>query len=151
VTPKEFRELLEPHARKVEAETGIPWQVMCAQVALETGWLKYVSTDRNTGQPSYNLFNIKGYGPAGAVEINTTEYINGKRTKVVDKFRAYNNYEESFKDYANLLKNNKRYGPVFYAKTPEEFAMRLQECGYATDPDYASKLISIMRKYFKEE
>ena len=150
MTPKEFRELLEPHARKAEAETGIPWQVMCAQVALETGWLKYVSTDRNTGQPSYNLFNIKGYGPAGAVEINTTEYINGKRTKVVDKFRAYNNYEESFKDYANLLKNNKRYGPVFYAKDHEEFAMRLQECGYATDPDYASKLISIMRKYFKE-
>jgi flagellar protein FlgJ len=151
MTPSEFRKLLEPPARKVEAETGIPWQVMCAQVALETGWLKYVSTDRNTGQPSYNLFNIKGYGPAGEVEINTTEYINGKRTKVVDKFRAYNNYEESFKDYANLLKNNKRYGPVFYAKDHEEFAMRLQECGYATDPDYASKLISIMRKYFKEE
>jgi flagellar protein FlgJ len=150
LTPSEFRKLLEPPARKVEAETGIPWQVMCAQVALETGWLKHVSADRNTGQPSYNLFNIKGYGPAGAVEVNTTEYINGKRTKVVDKFRAYNNYEESFEDYAKLLKSNRRYGPVFYAKDHEEFAMRLYECGYATDPDYASKLISIMRKYFKE-
>lgn len=148
MTPREFVKLLRPHAERVNQRTGIPLEVMIAQAALETGWLKYPTKDRHTGRDSKNLFNIKGQGPAGSVTILTTEYLRGERQKVEAKFRAYNSYEESFEDYAKLLSQNTRYAPAMAVRdNPIEFARQLQRCGYATDPQYADKLISIMRQH----
>jgi flagellar protein FlgJ len=60
---------------------------------------------------------------------------------VVAKFRAYSSYEESFKDYARLMKSSPRYSKVVaQASTAEGFAHGLQKAGYATDPAYAEKL-----------
>ena len=56
-------------------------------------------------------------------------------------------YEESFKDYARLIGNNDRYrNVVAQAQTggAEGFARGLQKAGYATDPDYASKLARVI-------
>uniref|UniRef100_A0A914YZP1 Mannosyl-glycoprotein endo-beta-N-acetylglucosamidase-like domain-containing protein n=2 Tax=cellular organisms TaxID=131567 RepID=A0A914YZP1_9BILA len=74
----------------------------------------------------------------------TTEYQNGVARKMTQTFRAYDSYAESFADYARLIGNNKRYESVKQAASPQEAAQRIQEAGYATDPSYAKKLISIM-------
>lgn len=149
--PVEFVKLLKPYAVKIQENTGIPWQVIIAQAALETGWLKNPVVDVKTRQKSYNLFNIKGDGPAGSVRAIDSEYVKGRKQKVLTKFRAYNNYEESLRDYARLISKSERYAPAMKAKdNPEEFAVKLQECGYAIDGNYAKKLIVIMRKYMKD-
>ncbi|WP_262354533.1 flagellar assembly peptidoglycan hydrolase FlgJ, partial [Bordetella pertussis] len=99
------------------------------------------------GSTSYNLFGIK----AGAswkgkvVNVMTTEYVDGVAQKLVQSFRAYSSYEESFSDYARLIGNSPRYeAAVTQAGNEIEAARRIQEAGYATDPRYAEKLISIM-------
>ena len=148
MAPEDFVELLKPHAKSIQSRTGIHWAVIIAQAALETGWLIKPIVDLYTRRPSYNLFNIKGEGPAGSVKAFDMEYVNGRAQKVIDKFRAYNNYEESLEDYVRLLTENKRYESALrVGENPEEFARKLQELGYAQDPLYAEKLIMIMRKY----
>ena len=143
--PNDFVNLLRPYARAIAHETGIPEQFMIAQAALETGWGKH-QIRLSENQPSYNLFGIKAgkswKGPI--IEAVTTEYINGVAQKVVDKFRVYRSYEESFRDYANLLLANSRYSGVLKTQSAVAFAWGLQQAGYATDPFYAQKLIKIL-------
>ncbi|MCC6916451.1 flagellar assembly peptidoglycan hydrolase FlgJ [Nitrosomonas sp.] len=143
--PREFVLNVLPHARKVARETGIPEHFMIAQAALETGWGKY-QIRRADSQPSFNLFGIKaGEGWHGRVaEAVTTEYVDGKPQKCREKFRAYNSYEEAFRDYARLLQNNPRYAAVLKSRSATAFAWGLQEAGYATDPSYAEKLLRII-------
>lgn len=149
--PKDFIDLLELPARSIQNQTGIPWTVIVAQAALETGWLRYPVADINTGRNSYNLFNIKGKGPAGSVQAMDIEYVDGKPRRVLSEFRAYNSYRESLQDYADLITGSERYAPAFQVRDdPEEFARELQKCGYAQDPRYAEKLIAIMRKYLSD-
>jgi peptidoglycan hydrolase FlgJ len=80
------------------------------------------------------------------VGATTTEYHGGVPRKQVEKFRAYGSYAEAFSDYASLLRDNPRYAQVLQAgqATPDA-AYALQRAGYATDPDYADKLIRVMR------
>jgi flagellum-specific peptidoglycan hydrolase FlgJ len=137
-----------PGAMTIQARTGIPAAVMIAQAIQETGWGKYVTKDAKTGRNSFNLFNIKGSGPAGYVTARTWEVYGGETVKINANFRAYHNYEESFDDYAKLIAGTKRYAPAMAVKhDPEEFARAIHRCGYATDPNYSKTLISIMRTW----
>ena len=131
-------------AKEVEKKTGIPAAIITAQAILESNYGKSVPVDKKTGQYSYNLFGIKGEGPAGSVTVTTTEYVNGKKIKIEDRFRAYNNFEESIKDHSEFLRNNKRYQELFKTSDPIKWAEGLQKAGYATDPEYSKKLINIM-------
>jgi len=73
---------------------------------------------------------------------------SGKTVYVDAKFRAYNTPQESFTDHGNFLRNNSRYAPAFKCTdNPDQFAKELQKAGYATDPNYAKTLISIMNQY----
>ena len=144
-------------AKEAEAATGIPAAFMISQSALETGWGRK-EIRHGDGTPSFNLFGIKATGnwKGPVAEVTTTEYINGKATKVVAKFRAYGNYAESFADYARLMKESPRYqaavngasGRTAQAVTPGgtavAFAQGLQKAGYATDPAYADKLSRVI-------
>lgn len=148
--PKDFISMIKEDAIKLQQETGIPAAVKIAQAALETGWGRWMPVDIHTGAKSYNLFGIKHHGTDeyGYVECETYEYIKGERVKVVAKFRKYPSYLESLRDHSKFLLTNARYKPAFaYTQNPEQFARELQKAGYATDPDYAKKLISIMRTY----
>jgi len=132
-------------AVQIQIKYGLPAACLTAQVCLETGYGKYVCKDINTGQYSYNLFNIKGKGPAGSVYVKTWEVYNGVSQTVYDYFCAYNDYEESFAGYVKLITGSSRYAPCVAAKDdPDEYARQLQRCGYATDPAYPTKLINIM-------
>lgn len=139
------------------------------QIILEVGWSLKTPKDYKTGKESYNLGNIKGDGPAGYVTIITTEYYNydnmnkaklkgelisyepyGDKFKcqVIAKFRAYNNYTEALKDHLSFLKGDRyQKAGVLNATTPEDYANALYKAGYATDPNYASKIISIVDRY----
>lgn len=144
-TTKDFVTRVWPHAVEASRSTGVPPQFLVAQSALESGWGK--SEIRNAdGSSSYNLFGIKaGKNWNGAtVETTTTEYIDGQPRQMVERFRAYASYEEGFRDYANLLRGNSRYSAVIGSQDGMEFARRLQQAGYATDPMYAEKLSRII-------
>ena len=79
------------------------------------------------------------------MDVTTTEYVNGQARKVVQKFRAYASYAESFADYAQLMKSNPRYEQVLASRGDAHgFAHGLQRAGYATDPAYADKLAKVI-------
>jgi flagellar protein FlgJ len=140
-------------ARGAEALSGIPAAFMVAQAAHETGWGRREIRHAD-GSPSHNLFGIKaGAGWTGPVaEITTTEYVNGEAQKVTAKFRAYASYDDSFRDYARLMKESPRYAGVVAqasqavasAASARDFAQGLQRAGYATDPAYADKLSRVI-------
>lgn len=126
-------------------ETGIPAKLIMSQAALESGWGKREIMLDN-GKTSHNLFGIKATsGWKGKVaHITTSEFIDGKMVKMKQPFRAYDSYEDSLRDYTRLISTSPRYEAVTQAATAEDAARKVQEAGYATDPNYADKLISIM-------
>ncbi len=144
-TAGEFVNRVWPHAVEASRSTGIPPQFLMAHAALESGWGKS-EVRGSTGENSFNLFGIKaGKNWTGSsVEAKTTEYVDGQPQQSVERFRAYSSYEESFRDYANLLRNNPRYSSVIGSQDGTEFARRMQQAGYATDPMYADKLSRII-------
>ncbi|NBV18045.1 flagellar assembly peptidoglycan hydrolase FlgJ [Janthinobacterium sp.] len=142
-----FQEKLGVHAEEASRATGIPAKFMLGQAALETGWGKREIISRD-GSSSHNLFGIKATSDwkGKVTEAVTTEYVNGKAQRKVEKFRAYDSYADSFKDYAQLITNNKRYEKVLAsAGDASTFAQGLQKAGYATDPNYAAKLTKIIK------
>ncbi|MFZ5640855.1 MAG: glucosaminidase domain-containing protein [Bacillota bacterium] len=147
LSKKEFVEAVFKAAPNDEQKTGVPAAITTAQAILESNYGKSVPTDVNSGKYSYNLFGIKGKGPAGSVSSWTHEVVNGKRIKVLADFRAYNNFEESIQGHSEFLQKNKRYKSLFNSSDPVEWAKGLQNAGYATDPNYADKLIKIMEDW----
>ena len=129
------------------AAIGVPARVILGQAALESGWGQR-EIKHPDGRTSHNLFGIKaGAGWKGqVVHVLTTEYEDGVAKKVTQPFRAYSSYEESFADYARLIGNSPRYETVAQARNEVEAARRIQNSGYATDPQYAQKLIGIMNQ-----
>lgn len=132
---QEFIAKAKPLALKVQQDHGVPYGVCIAQAALETGWGRYVKGN--------NYFGIKGKGQ----DFATHEYVDGKKINIVAGFRAYESMEESFEDYGKFLHAQPRYTQALKTKDPKQFARELQRAGYATDPEYANKLISIMRRW----
>lgn len=129
-------------ASEIERATGIPAGFMIGQAGHETGWGRREIKGAG-GEPSFNLFGIKaGANWKGKVaEITTTEYVDGVARKQVARFRAYDSYQDSFRDYARLMTDSPRYSKVVQQTgSAHAFASGLQRAGYATDPDYAAKL-----------
>ena len=129
-------------AEAVARESGIPASYMIGQAGHETGWGKSEIRHRD-GSNSFNLFGIKATSSwkGKVAEVVTTEYINGVPRKLVAKFRAYDSYADSFRDYAKLIGNSPRYDKAMdQIGSVHGFATGLQKAGYATDPQYAAKL-----------
>lgn len=129
-------------ARRVEQQSGIPAGFMLGQAGHETGWGQR-EIKMADGSPAFNLFGIKaGANWRGKVaEVTTTEYVDGVPRKTTARFRAYASYEASFKDYARLIEQSPRYaGARQQTSSAYAYASGLQQAGYATDPNYATKL-----------
>ncbi len=128
-----------------EIGTLVPAAVTTAQAILESDYGKAIPVDQATGRYSYNLFGIKGVGPAGSVQAYSwEENSNGTWEKVMAQFEAYVSFADSVQGHSQFLIENKRYAPAFKTKTPQEFAKAIAAAGYATDSKYAAKLISVM-------
>lgn len=139
---------LWPHARAAEQATGVPAAFVLGQAALESGWGQHEILHAD-GSPAHNLFGIKAGSrwQGETVDVMTTEYIDGKKTRQVERFRAYESYEASFNDWIGLMTRHPRYQDVLrQAESSKGFAQGLQAAGYATDPNYAEKLHRVIEK-----
>lgn len=147
-TPDDFVSSLRPAATKAGNEIGVEAEILLAQAALETGWGKAVIKHPD-GRSSYNLFGIKADSrwQGERVISSTIEYEHGIAVKHNETFRSYGSYEESFQDYVEFLKTNKRYDHAL-AQTGDavKFVSALQDAGYATDPDYAQKINELLQQ-----
>ncbi|AFJ03468.1 Flagellar protein FlgJ (peptidoglycan hydrolase) [Methylophaga frappieri] len=145
-TPAEFVRHLWPLAEQAAAEIGAAPEAIMAQAALETGWGKHILSDRQGS--SFNLFNIKADSrwQGESTGKNVLEFINGRPVQQASAFRRYDNFADSFADYVDFLQQNPRYQSALnHADNPHQFVEKLHQAGYATDPQYASKLKRIMQ------
>ena len=136
---------LWPHAQAAGQRLGVDGRVLLAQAALESGWGAHTPR-RADGTPSHNLFGIKaGAGWDGAVAgASTLEYRGGALVRERADFRAYDGHAQGFDDYARLI-GSARYADAHGAGTDARaYLQALQRAGYATDPAYADKVMSIL-------
>lgn len=135
----------------VSKNTPLFPSVMMAQALLESASKEGVPGGSLLAARYNNHFGIKASkswtGPK--VALNTAEFVNGAMKTVKAWFRVYKDAYQSFADRVQFLLKNPRYqmGGVFSAKDAGEQAHAIQRSGYATDPNYAAKLIAIISKY----
>lgn len=147
-TPDEFINTLRPYAEAAAEKLGVPANILLAQSALETGWGNRM-IQHSKGGNSHNLFGIKAdhRWQGQYVNVSSVEYIDGKAKREFSNFKVYESYKQSFDDYVDFIKNNDRYRSALESnKTGEAYIKALQEAGYATDPQYADKVINIVRR-----
>ncbi|MBU2869982.1 flagellar assembly peptidoglycan hydrolase FlgJ [Colwellia sp. E2M01] len=145
--PKDFVTALIEPAQKVQEELGVPFAVVIAQAALETGWGQKIIKHQN-GESSNNLFNIKADSRWAGDKItkDTLEFEEGAMVKKAEPFRTYQTLADSINDYINFLSTSERYEEALQnSSNVEHFLQGLQKAGYATDPQYAEKIQSTLK------
>ncbi len=145
-SPEEFVDSLWQFAKKAAGQIGVNPAVILAQSALETGWGKHIIKDKN-GESSFNLFNVKAHRDWDGEKAaqSTLEFEKGVAVRKTEPFRVYSDFSEAFDDFVNFLKSNSRYEDALdNTAEPEQFLQELQKAGYATDPNYADKIIGIL-------
>jgi flagellar protein FlgJ len=145
--PKDFVSALMVPAQRVQKQIGVPFAVVIAQAALETGWGQKIIKGTN-GESSNNLFNIKADSRWAGEKItkDTLEFEQGAMIKKAEPFRTYQSLSDSVNDYINLLSTSERYQDALQnASNVEHFLQGLQKAGYATDPQYADKILSTLK------
>lgn len=120
---------------------GILPSVAAGQAALESGW----GTSALSLPPYNNLFGIKGNYGGNATSMSTWEVYGGVSYTVVDSFRSYPDLATSIKDYGVFLNVNSRYKAAIGLKSYESQIKVIHQAGYATDPDYANKVIATIK------
>lgn len=146
-SPEHFVSRLKPYAEKAAKSLGVSPSLLLAQAALETGWGQKVV--KNARQSSYNLFNIKAdrSWKGSSVSTQTLEY--HQKTPVMEQaaFRAYPSYQHSFNDYVQFLNQNPRYDSALENSSKNsEFIHGIHKAGYATDPEYANKVLRVQKQ-----
>jgi flagellar rod assembly protein/muramidase FlgJ len=136
--PPDFLAMLAPAAQACMRTTGIPASFTLAQAALESGW--------GARAPGCNLFGIKAdkSWKGAVILVATHEVVNGQRVAINDRFRCYATYGEALADRATFFRKNPRYAKCFEEHTGAGWARAVARAGYATDPDYAARLIAVM-------
>ena len=141
MTPQAFIAAISPAAVSLMSTSKIPASFTIAEAALESGWGAHC--------PGFNIFGIKAdpswHGPI--VTESTDEDENGQTVTITANFRAYPSWLASLQDHAQFLLVNPRYQPAFAYSTGALFAKAVAAAGYATDPQYAQKIISIINSH----
>ncbi|MGM9906610.1 glycoside hydrolase family 73 protein [Limosilactobacillus sp.] len=147
ITVKQFVKQVAPAAQQEQQKYHIPASITIAQAGIESNW------GRSKLAYKYNnLFGIKANSKKNRVRMYTTENINGKNKEVKQYFQVYDSWSASIKSHTYLIvrgtaDNHRRFRGVQKAKNYKQAAYELQKNGYATDPDYASKLIYAIQKF----
>ncbi|RJX71622.1 flagellar assembly peptidoglycan hydrolase FlgJ [Vibrio sinensis] len=146
-SPESFVSSMKPYAERAARALGVDSSLLIAQAALETGWgKKMVSNSRGN---SNNLFNIKAdkSWDGNRVATKTLEYHQGIPVQENAAFRSYSNFEASFNDYVRFLNENPRYSTALrHGGNSEQFIHGIHQAGYATDPNYADKVLKVKAK-----
>jgi flagellar protein FlgJ len=146
-----FMDRFASHAQEASKASGLPANYLLGQAALETGWGRK-EIKAADGTPSFNLFGIKASPNWNGKVVNatTTEYVNGVMQTSVEKFRAYDSYADSFRDFASMISSSPRYrGVMSQLDAPTSYANAIASSGYATDPQYAKKLNKVLDQIIK--
>lgn len=148
-----FLEQLYPAAQKAAEALGLDPKALLAQAAIETGWGKFM-IHNTQGQNSHNLFGIKAGRDwqGNRAMVDTIEFDKGMPASKKAPFRVYDSFADSMQDYVSFVQQNPRYGEaVKQSQSPKEYFTELQKAGYATDPDYANKIIAVLEgEQFKQ-
>lgn len=144
---QQFLASIKPWTQETGARLGVAPEIVAAHAALESGWGQR-PLRQGTGADTNNLFGIKAGGKwQGDVASNvTTEYEAGSGTalKKTERFRSYPDQASAFRDYAQVLLDNPRYRAALNTGADAgAFAQGLARGGYATDPNYATKLTQL--------
>ena len=135
-------------AKSAALELGTTPEVIIAFAALETGWGKHVIKNVD-GSSSHNLFGIKAHSDLeveNSVYALTNEFIDNRKIRLQQAFRRYESKAESVADFANFLKSNPRYQQALsVAHDPSAFIEGIHDAGYATDPNYATKVKALVK------
>lgn len=145
-SPEEFVSSLLPIAEQVSKEIGLDPKAMVAQAAVETGWGQHM-IHSGAGENSHNLFGVKASrGWDGDKNyVDTLEFKDGTAHKTKAPFRSYNSFAESMQDYVDFLKSSPRYqNALEQTNDSQQYFKALQNSGYATDPKYAEKVMSVL-------
>ena len=144
MNPSEFIMRLTTAAVASAKATGVPASITIAQAALESAW-----GESGLARNGNNLFGIKADSlwRGQTLTLNTKEFIKGQWVVVPALWRKYPSWQASIDDHAAFLKRNPRYKACFLCTTAPAFARALAQAGYATDPEYANKLIAVMAKH----
>ena len=140
-----FIHMLWDDAKRVAKKINLDPKVMIAQAALETGWGK---SFEEAQLKNFNLFGIKADKAWQGAQLNkkTIEYTDGVLEKIQAPFRNYHSFGESMQDYVAFLSSRPHYQQALAkADDPEVYLQCLQQAGYATDPNYANKILKIMQ------
>ena len=138
---------IAPAAQQMQANYGVHASISIAQAILESDW-----GESELSAVYNNLYGMKGDNPENTVRLMTSEYYNGEWVTIQANFRVYGSWAESVQDHALLFVNGTtwdpdQYAPVLQAATYQEAAQAIQDRGYATDPDYAEKLIAVIEQH----
>lgn len=136
-----FIDEIASEAKQLQQETHLFASITIAQAILESDWGRSdLATEAN------NLFGIKGRHNNQSSVMPTDEYVDGERITIDDTFKKYETIQESMVDHMDFLKGAS-YQSIQTSKNYREAAMALQDGGYATDPDYAAKLIALIEEF----
>jgi len=144
--PSHFVNDIWPHAQQASQALGVSAEIIVAQSALETGWGRYAMLFPD-GRPSNNIFAIKaGQDWNGPVLTKSTlEFRDGVMQTEVAHFRAYESISNALTDYVQFIQSNSRYRNALEHRGDDaHFVRGLQQAGYATDPEYADKILNIV-------
>lgn len=139
--PEEFIELIGNPAGKICANYNLPASVCIAQAAIESGWGRYCIGN-------YNYFGRKYNGWGNYVTKETQEYIHGQYETITDRFQSYDSLEDAVKDWCALMTDEPLYAEALaeWHKTWDIGAfVEAMAVVYATDPDYARKVMVTIR------
>lgn len=141
-----FIQSLVPKAQELHATYGVLPSIIIGQAILESDW-----GNSTLASKYHNLFGIKAGANENKVHLETQEYLNDEWVTVTADFRVFADNGEALEAYSLLFVNGttwnpQQYATVLLAKNYKEAATALQTSGYATDPEYASKIISVIEE-----
>jgi len=144
MTPQEFIAAIAPAARASMVKTKIPVSFVIAEGADESGW-----GGSALAVQARNLFGVKADATwhGDVLTMNTREFLNKQWVMMPAKWRKYPDWQGCMDDHAAFLLKNPRYKPAFAHADGEGFTLAIQAAGYATDPQYAAKLIALIHQH----
>lgn len=135
------------YAKAVSAKYNIPEDFLLCVAGLETGWgSSELSVKANN---FFGIKNLLNEGPSYCVWHS--DYVEGKgMVEAYDCFKQYSSPLMSFLDYMEHVYSKACYADMMENVNPsfDDWIRIVEDCGYATDPEYGSKLKQIKQRYY---
>ena len=146
-SPQRFVESILPIVQHALKGVALPAAAVLGQAALETGWGAHVISHTD-GTSTHNLFGIKAHrDDPHQVAVVTREFEHGRWLDKEQAFRSYDSWASSVRDYVQKITGESRYADALNAgQKPESYLAALQQAGYATDPNYAAKIMRVVER-----